>query len=79
MSGSGGEKTLAVITFLLIGVPTGLCSTLASPFIIGSLFSLRSIEGPEDLVSAFMLGLVWLLGFAIAFFLLRWLTHTFAA
>lgn len=79
MSGSAGDKIGVIVLFVLIGVPTGLSSTLASPFILGEFFSLRFLADAEAFLSAFMLLLVWLLGFAIAFFLLRWLTHTFAA
>ena len=68
-----------IILFVLIGVPTGLCSTLASPFVLGEFFSLQFLANSEAFMSALMLLLVWLLGFAIAFFLLRWLTHVFRA
>jgi hypothetical protein len=79
MSASGGEKVIALITFVLIGIPTGLCSTIASPFVIGEFFSLRLAAGAEAFVSALLLLLVWLLGFAIAFVVIRWLARTFSA
>jgi hypothetical protein len=79
MSGSTGDKIGVIVLFLLIGVPTGLCSTLASPFILSEFFSLRFLADSEAFMSALMLLLVWLLGFAIAFFLLRWLNHVFRA
>ena len=79
MSGSTGDRIDVIILFFLVGVPTGLCSTFASPLILSELFSLRFLADSEAFLSAFMLLLVWLLGFAIAFFLLRWLTHVFRA
>jgi hypothetical protein len=75
MSASRSERIIALIMFVLIGLPTGLCSALASPFIIG-MFRLGG--GPEAFVSGFMLLLIWLLGFAIAYFLFRWLVRAFS-
>jgi hypothetical protein len=76
VSASTAEKALAVIAFILVGIPTGLCSILSTPFLFGVLGG--AVRDREAVMPFLLLYAVpWLVGFAIAYALMRWLRWAF--
>ena len=77
MSASTGQKVVVVVAFILLGVPTGLCSIISTPFVIAAFVDAFKGGGWDAFTSSFTLVVPWLVGFAIAYLLIRQLTWTF--
>jgi hypothetical protein len=77
MSASTGQKVAVVIAFILLGVPTGLCSILSTPFIIAGFLEVVKGRGLEVFVLNLSFAAVWLVGLAISSVLILQLRVTF--
>ena len=78
MSASTGQKIAVVVAFILLGVPTGLCSILSTPLIIAGFLDVFKGGGWEAFVSGLIFTVPWLVGFAIAYLLVLQLRVTFS-
>ena len=79
MSASTGQKAAVVIAFILLGVPTGLCSLFSTPLIVAGCVEVLTGGGWEAFVYGLILSVPWVVGFAIAYLLMRQLRVTFSA
>jgi hypothetical protein len=77
MSASTAQKVVVVVAFILVGVPTGLCSIASTPIIIAGFFEVLKGGGWEAFVFNLYFVIFWLVGFAIAYLLIRQLRSTF--
>jgi hypothetical protein len=77
MSASAAQKVVVVVAFILVGVPTGLCSIVSTPLIIAGFLEVLKGGGWEAFVLNLNLVILWLVGLAIAYLLIRQLRSTF--
>jgi hypothetical protein len=77
MSASTGQKIAVVVAFIVLGVPTGLCSIVSTPFIIAGFVEVFRGEGGA-FTNALSMAVPWLVGFAIAYALIRQIRWTFS-
>jgi len=77
VSASTGQKIAVVAAFILLGVPTGLCSVLSTPLIIAGFLDVFKGGGWDAFVYGLILTVPWLVGFAIAYVLILQLRSTF--
>ena len=77
MSASTGQKIAVVAAFILLGVPTGLCSILSTPFIIAGLLEVVKGGGLEAFVLNITFVVLWLVGLAIAALLILQIRMSF--
>jgi len=77
MSASTGQKIAVVVAFIVLGIPTGLCSIASAPFIIAGFVEAFRGEGGA-FTSTLSMAVPWLVGFAIAYVLIRQIRWTFS-
>ena len=74
MSASTGEKIIAVLSFVVIGLPAGLCSIVFSFGLLSRLASAPVEDIPKIII---LMSVPWLISVAVAVFLLWWVVRSF--